>query len=103
MKWADGLTSGSLSSGEINTIKDRLMNVEYAVLPTVLDKWVSLHPSFSTICWCDDKNLKKMFKEMDNIDFLHFGNLSDNEEDVLQSKISVLLQNLGIPALSKVD
>ncbi|WCJ33174.1 Histidine kinase- DNA gyrase B- and HSP90-like ATPase family protein [Euphorbia peplus] len=102
LKWADGLTSGALSSKDIIAMKECLMKEEYAILPTVLDKWVSLHPSFGKICWCDDKNLKKMFKEMDDIDFLYFGNLNLHEEDVLQSKVSDLLQNLGIPALSGI-
>ncbi|XP_065862787.1 protein NO VEIN [Euphorbia lathyris] len=102
LKWADELRSGSLSSKEIINMKECLMKEEYAVLPTVLDKWVSLHPSFHKICWCDDKNLKKMFKETDDIDFLYFGNLSVHEEDVLRSKVSDLLQNLGIPALSEI-
>lgn len=72
------------------------------MLPTVLDKWVSLHPSFGLICWCDDENLKKEFKHFDNIDFLYFGELSDDEQDMFRVKVSVLLQNLGIPALSEV-
>lgn len=72
------------------------------MLPTVLDKWVSLHPSFGLVCWCDDEKLKKEFKHFANIDFLYFGKLSDDEQEMLQVKVSVLLQNLGIPALSEV-
>lgn len=61
-----------------------------------------MHPSFGLVCWCDDKNLKKIFKDIDNIDFLYFGNLSDSEEEVLQTQVSDLMHNLGIPALSEV-
>lgn len=72
------------------------------MLPTVLDKWVSMHPSFGLVCWCDDEKLKKEFKHSDNIDFLYFGNLNDDDKELLQAKLSVLMQTLGIPSLSEV-
>ncbi|KAF5465033.1 hypothetical protein F2P56_015066 [Juglans regia] len=72
------------------------------VLPTEQDKWVSLHPSFGPVCWCDDRKLKKQFKHFNKIDFLYFGKLSEDQKEILQTKVSVLMQNLGIPALSEV-
>ncbi|KAJ9182462.1 hypothetical protein P3X46_006457 [Hevea brasiliensis] len=102
LKWTDGLKSDLLSSEDIIYMKECLLKVEYTILPTIQDKWVSLHPSFGLVCWCDDKNLKKIFKDLDNIDFLYFGNLSDYEEEMLQTKVSDLMHNLGIPALSEI-
>lgn len=72
------------------------------MLPTAQDKWVSVHPSFGLVCWCDDKKLRKRFKHVDGIDFLYFGKLGDSEQEMLQTKVSSLMQTLGIPALSEV-
>ena len=78
------------------------MQSEFTVLPATQDKWVSLHPSFGLVCWCDDDILKKEFKHSDNIEFLYFGELTNNEKEMVQTKVSLLLQNLGIRALSEV-
>ncbi|KAL6961278.1 hypothetical protein U1Q18_039044 [Sarracenia purpurea var. burkii] len=67
------------------------------------NKWVSLHPSFGLVRWRDDEKLKKVFKHFDNIDFLYFGKLSDDEQEMLRAKVSVLMQNLGIAALSEFE
>ncbi|XP_057497767.1 protein NO VEIN-like [Actinidia eriantha] len=101
LQWSDGLKSGILSLEDIAYLKECLLKLEFAVLPTVLDKWVSLHPSFGLICWCDDEKLRNEFKHVDNVDFLYFGDLSDEEQEILRVKVSVLMQNLGIPALSE--
>ncbi|PRQ19140.1 hypothetical protein RchiOBHm_Chr7g0213881 [Rosa chinensis] len=100
-KWADGLQSG-MSAEDIVYLKDSLTRMECTVLPTVQDKWVSLHPSYGLLCWCDDKKLKKQFMHMDGLDFLYSGGLSNDDEETLSAKMSVLMRNLGIPALSKV-
>ncbi|GFY81619.1 histidine kinase-, DNA gyrase B-, and HSP90-like ATPase family protein [Actinidia rufa] len=102
LQWSDGLKSGILSPEDIAYLKECLLKLEFAVLPTVLDKWVSLHPSFGLICWCDDEKLRKEFKHVDDVDFLYFGELNDDEQEILRVKVSVLMQNLGIPALSEV-
>lgn len=99
LHWSDGFKSGSLSSEDVVYLKECLLKLEYRVLPTVLDKWVSLHPSFGLVCWCDDEKIRREFKHVDNIDFLYFGELSDNEKELLQVKMSSLLHDLGIPAL----
>ncbi|TYH83645.1 hypothetical protein ES332_D02G145400v1 [Gossypium tomentosum] len=102
LKWADALKSGLLSTEDIHHMKECLNKSEYTVLPTVLDKWVSLHPSFGLVCWCDDEKLKKRFKHLDNIDFLYFGTLNDIERELLQTKVSILIRTFGIPVLSEV-
>ncbi|KAL4272173.1 hypothetical protein GQ457_13G017120 [Hibiscus cannabinus] len=102
LTWADALRSGLLNTEDICQMKECLNKSEYAVLPTVLDKWVSLHPSFGLVCWCDDEKLKKRFKHLDNIDFLYFGTLNDSEKELLQTKVSILIRTFGIPVLSEV-
>ncbi|OMO71017.1 Leucine-rich repeat, typical subtype [Corchorus capsularis] len=101
-EWADGLKSGFLSSEDIYHIKDCLTKSDYTVLPTVLDKWVSLHSSFGLVCWCDDESLGRRFRSKDNIDFLYFGALNDNEKELLRTQVSSLIRTLGIPVLSEV-
>lgn len=102
LKWADGLKSGLLSVEDVTYLKECLSKLEFPVLPTVQDKWVSLHPSFGLVCWCDDKKLKKEFKHSDNLDFLYFGELVEDDKEMGQEKISILMKNLGIPAISEV-
>ncbi|RAL54444.1 hypothetical protein DM860_001572 [Cuscuta australis] len=102
VKWSEELKSGLLSSEDLEHLKDNLRQKDFTVLPTVQDKWVSLNPSFGIICWCDDDILKKEFKHHENIDFLHFGELISEEKELLHSKVSILMQRLGIPALSEV-
>ncbi|XP_062109173.1 protein NO VEIN [Humulus lupulus] len=101
LMWSDGLKSG-LITNEVAYMKDSLKKVECTILPTIQDKWVSLHHSFGFVCWCDDKKLKKHFKNLDGIDFLNFGKLSKDDKEMLQTKVSVLMRDLGIPALSEV-
>ncbi|CAL2227485.1 unnamed protein product [Prunus armeniaca] len=100
LKWTDGLKSG-LSAEDIVYLKDSLTNIECTVLPTVQDKWVSLHPSFGHVFWCDDIELRKQFMHLDGVDFLYFGELSNADVEMLFKKVSILLKALGIPALSE--
>nr|KYP67781.1 hypothetical protein KK1_024134 [Cajanus cajan] len=102
LKWADGLKSGLLSAEDITYLKECLSKLEFPVLPTVQDKWVSLHPSFGLVCWCDDQKLKKEFKHSYNLDFLCFGELTEDDKEKVQEKISILMKSLGIPAISEV-
>ncbi|CAA7050066.1 unnamed protein product [Microthlaspi erraticum] len=101
LKWSDDLKSGK-STEDVVHFKERLSELEYAVLPTESDKWVSLHSSFGLVCWCDDEKLKKRFKKKDNIQFIYFGENADEEQEVLQTKVSVLMHSLGIPSISEV-
>lgn len=71
------------------------------MLPTESDKWISLHSSFGLVCWCDCEKLKKRFKKKD-IHFIYFGENTDEEKELLHTKVSVLMQSLGIPSISEV-
>ncbi|XP_059632151.1 protein NO VEIN isoform X2 [Cornus florida] len=102
LRWSDELKSGLLSSDDIVYLKECILKLECTVLPVVQDKWVSLHASFGLVCWCDDDELRKEFKHLDNIDFLYFGELSDSEKEMLRLKVSGLIQTLEIPALSEL-
>ncbi|XP_058085497.1 protein NO VEIN isoform X2 [Magnolia sinica] len=102
LKWADDLKSGFVDSHEIASLKECLVKLESTVLPTEQDRWVSLHPSFGLVCWCDDEELRKQFKHSKNIDFLCFGELRSEENKMLSGKLAVLMQALGVPALSEV-
>ncbi|XP_054822554.1 protein NO VEIN [Prosopis cineraria] len=102
LKWADELKSGKLSIEDLIYLKECLSTLEFPVLPTIQDKWVSLHPSFGLVCWCDDDNLKKEFKHSDNLDFLYLGELADEDQDILQQNLSILLKALGISSVSEI-
>lgn len=90
------------SSEDVIHFKERLSELEYTVLPTENDKWVSLHSSFGLVCWCDNEKLKKRFKNKDKIEFISFGENDDEGQEVLQTKVSGLMHSLGIPSISEV-
>ncbi|KAI3791105.1 hypothetical protein L2E82_04710 [Cichorium intybus] len=101
--WGDGIKSGLLSLEDVEMLKKNLEQKETKVLPIANNKWVSLHPSFGLVCWCDDENLAKEFEDLNNIDFIRLCELiTDEEKEMLQLKVSVLMKMLGIPALSEV-
>nr|POE62217.1 hypothetical protein CFP56_39543 [Quercus suber] len=102
LKWSDGLKSGLLGPEDIIYLKEHLMKINCAVLPTEYDKWISLHPSFGLVCWSDNLKLWKQFKHFDKIEFLYVSKLSEDEKQILRTKVSVLMQTIGIPALSDV-
>ncbi|KAH0635064.1 hypothetical protein KY289_038096 [Solanum tuberosum] len=102
LKWIDELNLGSLRSEDISFLKEGLLTKDYLVLATAEDKWVSLHPSFGLICWCDDDKLRKEFQYFDNIKFLYFGQLNDEEKEILQTKFPMFMDKLNIPSISKV-
>ncbi|PIA29997.1 hypothetical protein AQUCO_05800225v1 [Aquilegia coerulea] len=102
LKWASDLKSGLLDGEDVGYLKECFLRLETTVLPTEQDKWVSLHPTFGLVCWCDNKELWKQFRHSDSINFLYFGELSSNEKESLPAKLSGLMQALGIPSLSEV-
>ncbi|WOL09515.1 hypothetical protein Cni_G18268 [Canna indica] len=102
LRWSDDIKSGLVKSDEIFALKNDLHKLEITVLPTMLDKWVSLHPSFGLLCWVDDEDLKEQFKHSNGIDFLQFGDLNSEEKEMLSGKVAMLMQKLGVPALSQV-
>ncbi|XP_024318630.1 uncharacterized protein LOC100827509 [Brachypodium distachyon] len=102
VRWADDLQSGSNKMNRILYLKESLQKLETTVLPTVVDKWVSLHPSFGLLCWADNDELKKEFNNSSEIDFIQFGELSLDDKQTLNGRVAALMDILGIPALSKV-
>ncbi|KAK3020283.1 hypothetical protein RJ639_045832 [Escallonia herrerae] len=100
--WNDGLKSGSLAPDDVEYLKGRLLKMEFTVLPTVRNKWVSLHSTFGLVCWCDDEELSKEFKDFNNLESLYFGEHGDKENETVCAKVSILMQKLGIPALSEI-
>ncbi|KAK9138344.1 hypothetical protein Sjap_008938 [Stephania japonica] len=102
MKWADDYKSGLVDPEDVIHLKENLLTLEYTLLPTVHDKWVSLHPAFGLLCWCDDEDLRKEFTHSESLNFLHFGDLSKEEKEMLPAKLMDLMQTLGIPSLSQV-
>ncbi|KAI7727546.1 hypothetical protein M8C21_003850, partial [Ambrosia artemisiifolia] len=100
--WSDGLKSGVLSSEDIEVLKRKLKKQKMKVLPTARDKWVSLHSSFGLVCWCDDEKLANEFEELNNINFFYLCELTDEEKEMLEVKVSFLMKHIGIPALSEV-
>ncbi|KAI4303899.1 hypothetical protein MLD38_039480 [Melastoma candidum] len=100
LKMNMGIESGAIQSSDILEVRNCLMKQEYAVLPTKQDKWVSLHPSFGIVCWCDDGNLMKEFRLLEGVNFVCFGQVINCEATRLNN--SKIMQKLGIPALSEV-
>ncbi|CAL9130952.1 unnamed protein product [Musa acuminata var. zebrina] len=102
LRWSDDVKSGLVKSKDILDLRNDLHNLESRVLPTMQDKWVSLHSSFGLVCWADDEDLKLQFKHSNGIDFLQFGELNNEEKEMLSGKIAELFKKLGLPALSEV-
>ncbi|KAL7083731.1 hypothetical protein ACP275_14G180900 [Erythranthe tilingii] len=102
LEWSDGLDSGTLNFKDVEYLKASLERKESTILPTAQGKWVSLHPSFGIVCWCNDDKLANEFEGLNNIDFLHLCELTDYEKGMLHAKVSVFMQRLGIPSLSEL-
>ncbi|GKA64297.1 histidine kinase-, DNA gyrase B-, and HSP90-like ATPase family protein [Tanacetum coccineum] len=101
-KWSAELDSGVLSSDDIDYLKKCMEGKEVKILPTMQDKWVSLHQSFGLVCWCDDEQLGNQYKNLNNVHFISFGELTTQETHMFQDKISVLFRILGISSLSEI-
>uniref|UniRef100_A0A0D9W0A9 Uncharacterized protein n=1 Tax=Leersia perrieri TaxID=77586 RepID=A0A0D9W0A9_9ORYZ len=101
-RWANDLHSANDNMNDILFLKGSLQKLDTTILPTLSDKWVSLHPSFGLVCWVDDNELKQHFEDYNDIDFIQFGELSYEDKQMLYGRIAALMKNLGIPALSKV-
>ncbi|KAK4489070.1 hypothetical protein RD792_004864 [Penstemon davidsonii] len=87
LRWADALKDGSLSLEDVEFIKESLLKKEYPVLPTTQDKWVSLHASFGLVCCCDDDYLGAEFKHLEGVNFLYFGESTNEESRMLHAKV----------------
>ncbi|XP_006360950.1 uncharacterized protein [Solanum tuberosum] len=102
LKWADELKSGSLRFEDVDFLEKSLKEKQYLILPTAKNKWVSLNQSFGLICWCDDDKLRTEFEHFDNINFLYFGELNDENKEILRTKVSIFMRRVNIPSLSEV-
>ncbi|KAF8016189.1 hypothetical protein BT93_H1641 [Corymbia citriodora subsp. variegata] len=102
LKLVDELKRGKVSSEDTLQVSGYLKKSEYTVLPTVRNRWVSLHPSFGLVCWCDDEKLMKEFGSLDKLELLHFGELTDDEKEMISVKLPLLMHTLGVPAFSEV-
>jgi len=87
---------------DILYLKESLQKLETTILPTSADKWVSLHSSFSLVCWVDDDELKQQFINSSDVYFIQFGDLSSEDKQMLYGRVASLMKSLGIQALSKV-
>ena len=87
---------------DILYLKESLQKLETTILPTSADKWVSLHSSFSLVCWVDDDELKQQFINSSDVYFIQFGDLSSEDKQMLYGRVAALMKSLGIQALSKV-
>ncbi|GKE18242.1 histidine kinase-, DNA gyrase B-, and HSP90-like ATPase family protein, partial [Tanacetum coccineum] len=101
-KWSADLDSGGLSYDDIEYLKKCMEEKEMKILPTMQDEWVSLHQSFGLVCWFDDEQLGNQYKNLNNVHFISFGELTTQEKQIFQDKVSVLFRILGIPYLSEV-
>ena len=102
MRWAKYLQSESDKMNDILYLKESLQKLETTILPTSADKWVSLHSSFSLVCWVDDDELKQQFINSSDVYFIQFGDLSSEDKQMLYGRVASLMKSLGIQALSKV-
>lgn len=102
VRWATDLQSPNDKMNDIVYLKESLQKLETTILPTIRDKWVSLHPLFGLICWVDNDELKQHFKNSNDVDFIQFGELSSEDKQILYGRVAALMKSLGIPALSKV-
>ncbi|KAI4342574.1 hypothetical protein MLD38_027187 [Melastoma candidum] len=99
---ADEAQHGEVKPDEVLSTKESLRNLEFRVLPTLNDKWVSMHPSYGLVCWCDDEKLAEEFKIVDGVTLIFLGEDSDNKKEISPTNLSSFMHALGIPALSEV-
>ncbi|XP_057847024.2 protein NO VEIN isoform X2 [Cryptomeria japonica] len=105
-KWAEDIESERVDSKEISRWKGCLHDLDCSVLPTIQDKWVSLHQQGGLVCWCDDVELGKQFRSCHGIYFLHLNTEGKfnkiRGKDGIPSKVLTLMRTMGIPSLSEV-
>ncbi|KAJ1690756.1 hypothetical protein LUZ63_014911 [Rhynchospora breviuscula] len=102
LRWADDLSSGKMKSEQLMELINNLVKEESTVLPTIQDRWVSLHPNFGLVCWTDRKELIEEFTDAHNVYFVHFGELTDAESEALSGKLASILQEIGVTSLEEV-
>jgi hypothetical protein len=102
MRWADDLSSGKMESRQLVELINNLVKEECTVLPTIQEKWVSLHPKFGLVCWTENTELIEMFTDVSDVYFLHFGELTDAEREYLSGDVAKFLEEIGVVSLEKV-
>ncbi|KAK1285568.1 hypothetical protein QJS10_CPB20g01144 [Acorus calamus] len=102
MQWAEDLKSGPLKPEKVAHLKESLHEINNTVLPTVQDKWVSLHPTFGLVCWPDDEELWVQFEHSEDVNILQVGEISDAKRKLLSENFALLMQNIGVPSLSEI-
>lgn len=102
-KWSHDIEMGQVSCTDLCEWKELLQNMDNRVLPTVQDKWVSLHSSMGLVCWCDDEVLGQQFQDCRGISFLHVSSLSGVVQDTKKKRnLRPFLQAMNVPPLSEV-
>ncbi|KAJ3686106.1 hypothetical protein LUZ61_015270 [Rhynchospora tenuis] len=102
LRWADDLSSGKMKSEQLVELINHLVKEESTVLPTIQDRWVSLHSDFGLVCWTNRKELIEQFAVAHNVYFLHFGELTDAEREALSGKLANFFQEIGVISLEEV-
>lgn len=106
--WSDNIKAGRVSSTDLSEWKELLQKIDSRVLPSVQDKWVSLHSGEGIVCWCDDEALGQQFIASKGIFYVcvsSSGFKTHHARDVNDIKIenlSSFLQSMDISPLSKV-
>eukprot|EP00252_Welwitschia_mirabilis_P019653 TRINITY_DN4609_c0_g1_i1.p1 TRINITY_DN4609_c0_g1~~TRINITY_DN4609_c0_g1_i1.p1 ORF type:complete len:760 (-),score=131.36 TRINITY_DN4609_c0_g1_i1:76-2355(-) len=107
--WAEAVHSGCADVMEISRWKECFYNPLNSVLPTLQDKWISLHSNYGLICWNDDDDDDHLGKQFMGHGGVHFllvssGTMLNNSlsEDDVKSKVTAFWRALGIPPLSEL-
>ena len=104
--WSNSIKAGEMTQNDILKLKDLLSRREGQVLPTLQDKWVSLHESEGIVCWCDDETLGQQFMKSGSVFYVcvspHVSIDCMKNCQRGSDKLSCFLQAMGISPLSKV-
>ncbi|CAN6347979.1 unnamed protein product [Urochloa humidicola] len=102
LRWADDLSSGKMKSGQLLKLINNLVKEDGTVLPTIQDRWVSLHPNFGRVYWTESKDLMEELADLSDIYFLYFGELTDTEKEYLSGDVANFLEEIGVLSLGKL-
>jgi hypothetical protein len=104
--WAEGIETEQIDSKEISRWKDCLHDLGNSVLPTMQDKWVSLHPNFGLVCWYDNAEIGEQFKHCNGVYFLCIDaggkRKKTKAKDKVRAKLITFMRAMGISSLSEV-
>eukprot|EP00253_Pinus_taeda_P027075 PITA_27075 len=103
--WAEDIESERIDCKEISRWKDCLHDLGNSILPTMKDKWVSLHPNFGMVCWYDDAEIGEQFKQCNGVHFLCIdagGKQKKKTKDRVRAKLITFMRAMGVSSLSEV-